>query len=282
MSRTGPTEEPVVSWLNTPVTQTQVTRRGRLWLYVVALLVMVFLVVPTLIVIPMSFSASQYLEFPPREWSMRWYLAYFGSTSWMHATATSLKAAALTTIIATPLGTMAAYGLHASRWRFASAMTMLLVTPMVVPVILIGIGVFYAYVKLKMVNTLIGLALAHSMLAIPVVMMVVASALKSFDMNQEMVARSLGASRARAFWLVTLPQIRFSVVTAGVLAFLTSFDEVIVSLFVSGGDHSTLTRNMFNSLRDQVDPTIAAISTLIVAVTSLLLVFTQFVGKKDS
>ena len=94
------------------------------------------------------------------------------------------------------------------------------------------------------------------------------------------MARSLGASRARAFWLVTLPQIRFSVVTAGVLAFLTSFDEIIVSMFVSGGDHSTLTRNMFMSLRDQVDPTIAAISTLIVAVTSLLLVFTQFVGKK--
>lgn len=276
-----PPEEPATGWLNTPVTQTQITRRARLCLYAVAVLVMVFLVVPTLIVIPMSFSASQYLEFPPREWSLRWYLAYFSSTSWMHATATSLKAAALTTLIATPLGTMAAYGLHTSRWRYASAMTMLLVTPMVVPVILIGIGVFYAYVKLKMVNTLIGLALAHSMLAIPVVMMVVASALKSFDMNQEMVARSLGASRARAFWMVTLPQIRFSVVTAGVLAFLTSFDEVIVSLFVSGGDHSTLTRNMFNSLRDQVDPTIAAISTLIVAVTSLLLVFTQFVGKKE-
>ncbi len=269
------------NWLGRPVTPTQITRRGRLWLYAMAVAVMVFLVVPTLIVIPMSFSASQYLEFPPREWSLRWYASYFASPAWMQATATSLKAAALTTLVATPLGTMAAYGLHASRWRFARPMTALLVAPMVVPVILIGIGVFYAYVKLKMVNTLIGLALAHSMLAIPVVMMVVASALRSFDLNQEMVARSLGASRARAFWLVTLPQIRFSVVTAGVLAFLTSFDEVIVSLFVSGGDHSTLTRNMFNALRDQVDPTIAAISTLIVAVTSLLLVFTQFAGKQE-
>ena len=269
-------------WLRHPVTQTQVTRGQRLWLYALAALVMLFLVIPTLIVIPMSFSASQYLEFPPREWSIRWYASYFASSSWMQATATSLKAAALTTLVATPLGTMAAYGLHASRWRFAGPMTMLLLTPMVVPVILIGIGVFYAYVKLKMVNTLLGLALAHSMLAVPVVMMVVASALKSFDLNQELVARSLGASRARAFWLVTLPQIRFSVVTAAVLAFLTSFDEVIVSLFVSGGDHSTLTRNMFNALRDQVDPTIGAISTLIIAVTSLLLVFTQFIGKRDA
>jgi putative spermidine/putrescine transport system permease protein len=150
---------------------------------------------------------------------------------------------------------------------------------MVVPVILIGIGVFYAYVKLKLVNSMLGLVLAHSMLAIPVVMLVVASALKSFDLDQELVARSLGASRIKAFWMVTLPQIKFSVVTGAVLAFLTSFDEIIVSLFVSGGDNSTLTRNMFNALRDQVDPTIAAISTLIVLVTTILLVITQYVGR---
>jgi putative spermidine/putrescine transport system permease protein len=148
-----------------------------------------------------------------------------------------------------------------------------------VPVILIGIGVFYAYVKLKLVNSMLGLVLAHSMLAIPVVMLVVASALKSFDLDQELVARSLGASRIKAFWMVTLPQIKFSVVTGAVLAFLTSFDEIIVSLFVSGGDNSTLTRNMFNALRDQVDPTIAAISTLIVLATTVLLVITQYVGR---
>jgi putative spermidine/putrescine transport system permease protein len=111
-------------------------------------------------------------------------------------------------------------------------------------------------------------------------MMVVSSALKSFDMNQELVARSLGASRVRAFFIVTLPQIRFSVVSGAILAFLTSFDEVIVSLFVSGGQNSTLTRNMFNALRDQIDPTIAAISTLVVILTSLLLAISQIFGKK--
>jgi putative spermidine/putrescine transport system permease protein len=174
---------------------------------------------------------------------------------------------------------MAAYGLHVSRLRHANLLLMLLLTPMVVPVILIGIGVFYAYVKLKLVNSMLGLVLAHSMLAIPVVVLVVASALKSFDLDQELVARSLGASRIKAFWMVTLPQIKFSVVTGAVLAFLTSFDEIIVSLFVSGGDNSTLTRNMFNALRDQVDPTIAAISTLIVLATTVLLVITQYVGR---
>lgn len=268
------------TWLRQPVTETQIRRGSRLWLYVIAALVMIFLVAPTLLVIPMSFSNSQYLEFPPRQWSLRWYESYFSSAAWMQATATSLKAGILTALVATPLGTMAAYGLLVSRIRHAGLLTMLLLTPIVVPVILIGIGVFYVYVKLQLVNTLTGLVLAHSMLAIPVVMMVVSSALKTFDLNQEMVARSLGASRQEAFRLVTFPQIRFSVFTGAVLAFLTSFDEIIVSLFVSGGDNSTLTRNMFNALRDQVDPTIAAISTLIVACTSLMLGVTQFIGKK--
>ncbi len=268
-----------MSWLKQSATDTQITHGARLWLYVVAVLVMVLLVIPTLLVIPMSFSASQYLEFPPREWSLRWYQRYFNSTAWMQATATSLKAGLLTALLSTPLATMAAYGLHVSRLRHANLLLMLLLTPMVVPVILIGIGVFYAYVKLKLVNSLLGLVLAHSMLAIPVVMLVVGSALKTFDLDQELVARSLGASRLKAFWLVTLPQIKFSVVTGAVLAFLTSFDEIIVSLFVSGGDNSTLTRNMFNALRDQVDPTIAAISTLIVLATTVLLVITQYVGR---
>jgi putative spermidine/putrescine transport system permease protein len=264
-----------MSWLSRPVTDTQITRGARLWLYVAAVLIMVFLVIPTLLVIPMSFSGSQYLEFPPRQWSLRWYQSYFASTSWMQATATSLKAGVMTALLATPLATMAAYGLRQSRFRHAHWLSMLLLTPIVVPVILIGIGVFYSYVKLKLVNTMLGLVLAHTMLAIPVVMLVIGSALKTFDMDQELVARSLGASRLRAFMMVTLPQIRFSVVTGAVLAFLTSFDEIIVSLFVSGGDNSTLTRNMFNALRDQVDPTIAAISTIIITATSLLLASTQ-------
>ena len=237
-----------------------------------------FLVVPTLIVVPMSFSASQYLEFPPRQWSLRWYENYFSSASWMGATVTSFKAAAWTALLATPLGTLAAYGLSASRLRAARALQVLLITPMIVPVILIAVAVFYVYVKVKLNNSLAGLVLAHTMLAVPIVMIVVASALKSFDMNQEMVARSLGASRPRAFLNVTLPQIRFAVVSAAVLSFLTSFDEVILALFVSGGVNSTLTRQMFLALRDQIDPTIAAISSIMILVTTLMFVVSQVFG----
>jgi putative spermidine/putrescine transport system permease protein len=268
-----------MAWLSRPATATQITHGERLWLYVLAGLVLVFLMLPTLIVIPMSFSESQYLEFPPREWSLRWYRNYFNSTAWMQATATSFKAGILTMFVSTIFGTMAAYGLHTARLGFSGLIFGILLTPIIVPVILVGIGVFYVYVKIRLVNSMAGLVLAHSMLAIPIVIMVVSSALKSFDMNQERVARSLGASRIRAFFLITLPQIRFSVVSGAVLAFLTSFDEVIVSLFVSGGQNSTLTRNMFNALRDQIDPTIAAISTLVVILTSVLLAVSQIFGR---
>jgi putative spermidine/putrescine transport system permease protein len=269
-----------MNWLSAPASETQITHARRLWLYVLAGLTMFFLVVPSLIVIPMSFSESQYLEFPPREWSLRWYRNYFGSVAWMDATATSFKAGVLTMLLATTVGVAAAYGLHSSRTRWSGLVQGLLLTPIVVPVILVGIGVFYVYARLGLVNTLIGIVMAHSMLAVPLVVMIVTSALKSYDANQELVARSLGASRPKAFFLVTLPQVRFSVVTSAVLSFLTSFDEVIVALFVSGGANSTLTRNMFASLRDQIDPTIAAISTLVIVLTSALLVISQLFGRE--
>jgi len=268
-----------MSWLSAPASETQITHARRLWLYALAGVTMFFLVVPSLIVIPMSFSESQYLEFPPREWSLRWYRNYFGSVAWMDATATSFKAGVLTMLLATTIGVAAAYGLHSSRTRWSALIQGLLLTPIVVPVILVGIGVFYVYARLGLVNTLIGIVMAHSMLAVPLVVMIVTSALKSYDANQELVARSLGASRPKAFFLVTLPQIRFSVVTSAVLSFLTSFDEVIVALFVSGGPNSTLTRNMFASLRDQIDPTIAAISTLVIVLTSALLLISQLFGR---
>jgi putative spermidine/putrescine transport system permease protein len=271
-----------VSWLGQPASDTGVTHGARLWLYGLAMLVMAFLVIPTLIVIPMSFSASQYLEFPPHHLSLRWYESFFGSLAWRQATATSFKCAFATVLVATPLGTLAAYGLFLSRLKAARFLFVLLITPLIVPIILIGIGVFYAYVKLKLVNTLLGLVLAHSMLALPLVLMVVSSALQSYDLNQEMAALSLGASRVRTFLRVTLPQLRFAVITAGTLAFLTSFDEVIVAMFVSGGDNSTLTRTMFNALRDQIDPTIAAISTMMILVTSALLALSQIFGRSKT
>jgi len=269
-------------WLESPASETQVIHRQRLWLYAVSILIMLFLVAPTLIVVPMSFSESQYLEFPPENWSTRWYDHYFGSAECMSATATSLTASFLTMLVATPMGVLAAYGLHTSQVKAGRFVFILLITPMMVPLILVAIGAFYIYVKLKVLYTLFGLVLAHSMLALPLVMIVAASALKSYDMNQEMAARALGAPRWKAFLTVTLPQIRFAVIIAALLSFLISFDEVVVAMFISGGDNSTLTRNMFNALRDQIDPTIASISTIMIVITLALMTAAQLFGKKRS
>lgn len=269
----------MLGWLRAPASETQITHAQRLWLYVFATITMILLVVPTLIVIPMSFSDSQYLEFPPQDWSTRWYQNYFGSPEWMQATATSLKAAVLTMLVATPIGVLAAYGLHASNVPYIRLTFVLLITPMMVPVVLVAIGAFYAYVRLQILYTMTGLVLAHTLLAIPLVVIVTGSALKSYDMNQENAARSLGAPRWKAFLTITLPQIRFAVVTSALLAFLTSFDEVVIAMFISGGDNPTLTRNMFNALRDQIDPTIAAISTIMVGVTTLMMALAILFGR---
>ncbi|WP_371225782.1 ABC transporter permease [Roseovarius sp. 2305UL8-3] len=269
----------MMGWLRSPASETQVSHGGRMWLYVTSVITMILLVIPTFIVIPMSFSDSQYLEFPPETWSLRWYRNYFGSDEWMNATATSLKAAFLTMLVATPVGVLAAYGLHASKVPFIRVAFVLLITPMMVPVVLIAIGAFYAYVKLQILYTMTGLVLAHTLLAIPLVVIVTGSALKSYDMNQENAARSLGAPRWKAFLTITLPQIRFAVVTSALLAFLTSFDEVVIAMFVSGGDNPTLTRNMFNALRDQIDPTIASISTLMIGVTTLMMALAVIFGR---
>ncbi len=270
-----------MSWLKKPASDTQLTHGDRLWLYIVAAIIMFLLVIPTLIVIPMSFSDSQYLEFPPDVWSMRWYDVYLESSKWMRATVTSLQVGVLTMLVATPMGTMAAYALFVSGHRAARAMFAFLITPMIVPVILIAIGTFYAYGRVGLNNTITGLVLAHTVLAAPLVMIVITSALRNYDLNQERVARSLGATRLKAFFVITLPQIKFSVVTASLLSFLTSFDEVIIAIFVSGGSNATLTKHMFAALRDFIDPTIAAISTIMILVSTTLLLATQFISSKQ-
>jgi len=264
-----------------PATDTQITHGRRLWLYALVGLIVLFLIAPSLLVVPLSFSDSRYLTFPPPAWSTRWYTTYFGAIEWREATYVSFAAAILTMLLSTTSGTLAAYGLHTLRSRWSALAYATFVLPLVIPAILIAIGIFLFYAQLGLNSTLTGIVLAHSVLAIPLVVITVASGLQSYDMNQEMVARSLGATRALAFLTVTLPQIRISVISGALLAFITSLDEVVVSLFIAGGDKATLTKRMFNALRDEIDPTIASISTLLIAVSVILLGISQFVQSRS-
>lgn len=257
-----------------------IPHRRRLWLYAVGGIALIFLIAPSLIIVPMSFSGSTLLQFPPEEWSLRWYEAYFQSVEWRDATIVSLKAAVLTTLVATPIGVAAAYALNSGMLRLSAFINVLITASLIIPVILVGIGTFFLYARIGLNNTLTGLVLAHTVQALPLVVLTVLAGLRSYDMNQERVARSLGANRLSAFWQVTVPQIRFSIVSGALFAFITSFDEVVVSLFISGGETTTLTRRMFSALRDQIDPTIAAISTCLIVLSVLLLAAAQLFGNR--
>lgn len=262
--------------------ESHVPHRHRLWLYTLTGLILVFLVVPTFIVVPMSFSSASSLVFPPPGWSTRWYESFFEQEKWQMATWVSVRMALGTMVLATTLGTAAAYSLHVGRFRLRGTIYSLIAMPILIPLILLGIGLFFVYASAGLLNTLAGLILATTLIAIPFVLVTVSAGLKSYDMSQEMVARSLGASRIKAFFTVTLPQIKLSVISAALLSFIVAFDEVVIAVFISGGENSTLTKVMFSSLRDEVDPTIAAVSTLLIVLATIPPIVMQIASIRTS
>jgi putative spermidine/putrescine transport system permease protein len=257
-----------------PATHIPMFRRG--WLVVLVAVILAFLILPVFIVVPVSFSDSKYLGFPPEAYSLRWYSNYWNSREWISATRASLVAAALTTLIATPLGIATAYGMRHLPGRLAATVQLLMLLPLVVPGILIAIGVFYIYIQLRLVNSMFGIVAAHTLLALPFVVLNMQAAFATYDFRQEQAAMSLGAPRLSAFFRVTLPQVRSSVISGALFSFITSLDEVIVGLFVAGGQNTVLTHRMFVALRDAVDPTVAAISTLFIALSLALLTASAF------
>lgn len=251
----------------------------RTWLYALGVLTLIFLILPTLIVIPMSFSPTRTLNFPPQGFSFRWYVSYFEARDWQEATKVSLMVASLTSVLATVLGSLTAYALCCAQVPFSRSIRFITAMPLIVPTILIAIGCFYAFAVLGINKSLTALVVAHTILAIPLVVVTVSAGFQNFDLRQEMVARSLGAPRWKAFITVTLPQIKMSILSAALFAFVVSLDEAVISLFVGGGDVPTLPRRMFTALRDEIEPTIAAVSTLLIAVSVVLVAVTQWLGR---
>ncbi len=259
-----------------------VPRTHRVFLYSIAGVILALLVIPILLVVPMSFSGSSVLQFPPRNFSLRWYEAYFGSEEWMQATYVSFVVALLTAVISTPLGTLAAWGVRLSSGRAASAFWAVLMTPMIVPGILVAVGVFFLFARIGLTNSMPGLVAAHVMHALPYVFITVSSGLKNFDLQHERVARCLGAHRAAAFAIVVLPQIQFHVVSAAFLAFMSSLDEVVIASFLTGGDMATLPKRMFAELRSSIDPTIAAVSSMLIVISIGVFTAGEILKKKGS
>jgi len=240
----------------------QLGRVGRLAFGVFAGLVAVFLLIPTLLVIPMSLSGSELLEFPPSTWSLRWWHEFWQSNVWMSATRISLLLALSTSFCAMPIALLAAYAARSVSGRRSLAISGIVLLPVAVPPVLIGIGLFFAFAKLRLNGTFFGLLVGHTLMAVPVAFVMLRAALATFDTDQLRVARSLGADGLQSFFLVLVPQIKGPILTALLLSFLTSLDEVIISMFVGSGPNTTLTKVMFLSLRDRIDPQTAVISTV--------------------
>lgn len=242
-----------------------------LWIFVG--LVLLYLIFPVFIVAPVSFSSAKYLQFPPPGWSLQWYQNYFERPGWVPATFVSIRVAIITTILATTLGTAASLALVRGRFPGKGAVNSFLVSPLVVPGIIVAIGVYFFYAQVRLVGNPLALALAHTALALPFVVTNVTATLHGFDERLEYAAMNLGANRWQTFRRVTLPIIRPGVFAGALFAFITSFDELIVALFVSGTGAVTLPRKMWDSLRQEIDPTIAAVSTVLVVV-SIVVLFT--------
>jgi putative spermidine/putrescine transport system permease protein len=233
--------------------------------------VLLFLALPIAIVALLSFSSASYLTFPPPAFGIRWYEAYLGSREWLASTWLSVAVAACVVVLATVLGTLAALGLANLRGSMRAAVAALIVAPLIVPGIIAAIGIYYAFSRYRLVGTPVGLVLAHTCLAVPFVVTSVSASLANFDRRLEQAALGLGATPWGTFRQVTLPLIRPGVLVGALFAFITSFDELIVALFLSGSGAVTLPRRMWDDLRFAIDPTIAAVSTLTIVLTAAVL-----------
>jgi putative spermidine/putrescine transport system permease protein len=257
-------------------------RAAELLLYGTCALVLLFLVLPVLIVVPISFSSALYLDFPPRGFSLQWYARFLGSHEWRAALWTSLQAGILATLLASALGTAAALGLARSRFPGKNLVVGFLVSPMIVPVIVLAIAIYAVYAKFKLVGSLLGLVLAHTALGLPFVVVTVAATLQRVDQRLEHAALSLGATPLQAFRHVVFPLIRPGVIAGALLAFVASWDDVVIALFISGTRSATLPKRMWEGLRSEIDPTIAAVSTLLVALSVALMIVLELLRRRSA
>jgi putative spermidine/putrescine transport system permease protein len=254
--------------------------RWRAWhlgLFVFMALVLLFLMAPLVVVFPMSLSSSSYLQFPPPGWSLRWYEQYLNDSTWIDATLRSIKVASWTAVLATLLGTMLSFSLVRGRYPGKEFVNQLSLMPLIIPVIIYSIAVYGWFGKLQLIGSWQGIVLGHTVHAIPFVVIIMTAALRTFDIAHEYAAMSLGASRIRAIWHVTLPQIRPSLVSAAFLAFISSFDELVVAMFL-GGSNMTLPKKMFDNILNEIDPTIAAVSVIQVVLVTVVLIVVSRLG----
>jgi putative spermidine/putrescine transport system permease protein len=272
-----------------PYASTQ-ERVWRLCFFLFCGLVLLFLISPILIVIPISFNETSFLSFPRGTWSTRWYEDFFFNDRWTNAVKNSVIIAFFTTILATGLGTLAALGLSRPNFPARAAVMAVLISPMVVPVVITAAALYFFYANPLVVteepvfilnNTYVGVILAHTLLATPFVVITVTATLTGFDQSMIRAGASLGAPPPLVFRKVILPLISPGVISGALFAFVTSWDEVVVVLFVGSSEQRTLPRQMFSGIREMISPTITAAATVLISLAVIMLVTVELLRRRS-
>ncbi|MCF1470189.1 ABC transporter permease [Agrobacterium vitis] len=265
-------------WL--PVYATRTERVVRCFVIALACMVLLFLIGPLLVIFPLSVSKDPFFTFPIREFSLRWYADFFQNSRWTQSLWNSLITATASTVISTLLGTTAALGLSRANFPFRKLVMALILSPMIMPVVIVAVGAYLFFGFLGLTNTRTGLIMAHVSLSMPFVVVTVLSSLSTYDSNLSRAGASLGAGPFSVFRSVTLPLIFPGVVSGALLAFAVSFDEVIVALFMTGAEQRTLPVQMFSGIRDQINPTIMAAASLLTLCSISLFVILTIVSQR--
>jgi putative spermidine/putrescine transport system permease protein len=257
-------------------------RVARAALAVTTLAILVFLVAPILIIVPLSFSSGSFFHYPLPGLSLRWYDDFFTSSFWLPSLWNSLLVGTAATVLATTLGTLAALGLWRARFPGQALLLAILISPMVVPVIIVAVGVYFAFAPAGLTDGYAGLILAHTTLAAPFVVVTVLATLSGFDRTLLRAASSLGARPLASFRRVMLPLILPGVASGAVFAFAASFDEVVVALLIAGPGQRTLPRQMFAGINDNISLTIAAAATMLIAISLVFMVFVGWLQRRGA
>lgn len=243
--------------------------------------VLLFLIAPILVIIPLSFNSEPFFTFPMPGLSLRWYESIFMTERWQRAFGNSIFVALSVTLLSTVLGTLAALGLSRPNFPWRAMVTSLLISPIIVPVVITAVASYFFYADIGLANTFTGLILSHTTLATPLVVITVTASLAGYDRSLTRAAAMLGAPPVTAFFKVTLPLIFPGVISGALFAFLTSFDEVVVALFVTGPEQSTLPKVMFSGIREEINPSIIAAATVLVLLASVVLIVCELLRRRS-
>ena len=253
--------------------------QNRVYLYTFSALVFVFLIAPILVIIPVSFNTSNYLDFPPKGFTLKWYASYFNDPIWMSSTWRSFRIALWVAFLSSVIGTCAAFSLVRGRYPGKDFFMSLLICPLMVPIIVKAVGFYYFFSHLRLVGTELGLVLAHTCTGLPYIVVVVSSGLVTFDINLEKASLNLGANRLRTFFKVTFPIIRPAILSGALFAFFSSFDDLIIAIFLCGVKAITLPKKMWDGIRFELNPTITAVASLLILVSILILLFIEILRR---